>query len=164
MWCGGDDPGGGDRGRVDQDRGERVVGEVSTADGLAHQIDEEQLAFAELAGGAAGCPGSPPTPPPTPGSGPDRGDELPRSLRARRDRLAALEAAKADLAGRKAAVGEAMLGEQKNKRAAYDQREEGGQESLRAPTQDEVVIGAKGSREVHARAACLGDLIRARVG
>ena len=113
-----------------------------TADALAHQIDEEQLAFAELAGALLGAQVA------TDAAedaqyGPDRGDELPKALRARRDRLAALEAAKADLAAREVAAREAMLAEQKNKQAAYDQRKRAGRKVCGPRPRDEVVILAK---------------------
>ena len=113
-----------------------------TADALAPQIDEEQLAFAELAGALLAAQVA------TDAAadarfGPDRGDELPKALRARRDRLAALEAAKADLAARKAAAREAMLGVQKRKQAAYDQRKRAGRKVCGPRPRDEVVILAK---------------------
>jgi transposase len=111
-----------------------------TAAALAHQIDEEHRAFAELAGSLLDEQVA------TDAAedaeyGPDRGDELPKALRARRDRLAALEAAKADLAAREAAAREAMLAEQKNKQAAYDARKKSGQKVSGSRPADEVSLG-----------------------
>lgn len=92
---------------------------------LAHQVAEQQAAFAELAAELLGEQLA------TDDAedaehGPDRGDELPPRLRRRRERLAALEAARQDLAARDAAAAEQMRAAQKSKQAAYDQRKRSG--------------------------------------
>lgn len=127
-----------------------------TAAALAHQIDEEQRAFAELAGSLLGEQVA------TDAAedaqfGPDRGDELPRALRARRDRLAALEAARADLAAREAAAREAMLGEQKNKQAAYDARKKSGKKVSGSRPADEVSLGKHPAKSTPAPRASVTD-------
>jgi transposase len=127
-----------------------------TAAALAHQIAEEQLAFAELAGSLLGAQVA------TDAAedakyGPDRGDELPKALRARRDRLAALEAAKADLDAREAAAREAMLAEQKDKQAAYDARKESGKKVSGPRPRDEVKVAKAPSKSAAAPRASVTD-------
>jgi transposase len=127
-----------------------------TAGALAHQIDEEQLAFAELAGALLGAQVEVDAAEDAQ-FGPDRGDELPKPLRARRDRLAALEAAKADLIARKAAAREAMLAEQKAKQAAYDQRKAAGTKVSGSRPKDEVALGKHPAKSTPAPRASVTD-------
>lgn len=138
-----------------------------TAAALAHQIDEEQLAFAELAGALLGAQVAADAAEDAQ-FGPDRGDELPQSLRARRDRLAALEAAKADLAARKAAAREAMLAEQKTKQAAYDQRKRAGRKVCGPRPNDEVTRAKRPAKSTPAPRASVTDpasrRMKAKVG
>lgn len=138
-----------------------------TADALAHQIDEEQRAFAELAGALLGAQVA------TDAAedaqfGTDRGDELPKALRARRDRLEALEAAKADLAARKAAAREAMLAEQNKKQVAYDDRKKAGIKACGPRPKDAVRVGPAPSKSTAPPRASVTDpdsrRMKAKVG
>lgn len=138
-----------------------------TARALAHQIDEEQRAFAELAGSLLGEQVA------TDAAedakyGPDRGDELPKRLRARRDRLAALEAAKADLVAREVAAREAMLAEQKNKQAAYEERKKSGKKVSGPRPAEEVKVVKAPSKSAAAPRASVTDpasrRMKAKVG
>lgn len=138
-----------------------------TAEALAHQIDEEQRAFAELAGLLLGEQVA------TDAAedaeyGTDRGDELPKKLRARRDRLAALEAAKADLAAREVAARETMLAEQKNKQAAYDERKKSGKKLSGPRPADEVKVAKAPAKSAAAPRASVTDpasrRMKAKVG
>jgi transposase len=111
---------------------------------LAHQVAEEQAAFtalaAELLGEQVATDEAEDAE-----HGPDRGDDLPPRLRGRRDRLAALQAARDDLAAREAAARDQMLAAQKAKQDAYDAREAAGTKVCGPRPGDEVRARATGS-------------------
>lgn len=118
---------------------------------LAHQITEEQQGFTQLAAQLLGEQVA------TDAAedaehGEDRGDELPPQLRRRRQRLARLQEAKADLAARDAAAREQMLAEQRAKQDAWDAKNR--EATARGPRpKDEVRYGQPATRATPARAS-----------
>lgn len=110
-----------------------------TAEALAHQVEEEQQGFTELATGLLAEQVATDEAEDAE-HGPGRGDELPPSLRGRRDRLDRLKAAQADLAARDAAAAEQMRAGQKAKQDAYDAAKAAGTLAGGSRPKDEVKI------------------------
>lgn len=128
-----------------------------TAAALAHQIAEEQRAFGELAAELLGAQLATDAAEDATYGPANRGDELPEALRARRDRLVALEAATAELAAREAAAREAMLAGQKTKQAAYDARRRSGKKVCGPRPADEVKVAKAPARSTAAPRASVTD-------
>jgi transposase len=119
---------------------------------LAHQVVEEQAAFTAL---AAELLGEQVATDETEDAehGPDRGDDLPPRLRRRRDRLAALQAARDDLAARDAAARDQMLAAQRAKQDAYDARKAAGTKVCGPRPGDEVPVRARPAGSAASRAS-----------
>lgn len=112
-----------------------------TGAALAHQVAEQRQAFAELAGRLLGEQVAADEAEDVE-HGPARGDELPQALRRRRDRLAVLARAQADLDARDEAARAQMRQRQADKQRAYDARRAAGRKASGPRPADEVALRA----------------------
>lgn len=119
---------------------------------LDHQIVEEQQAFTELAAQLLGEQVATDAAEDGEYGEDDRGDRLPPQLRGRRERLARLRRAKADLQARDAAAHEQMRARQQAKQASWDAKHAEGLAYGPRP-KDEVRVGQPATRATPPRAS-----------